>query len=885
MRFCVFSEERGVQVRLHELRQWRLRFSVSVTLISLCLCGSTSATSGPGPAADPGLAWQRTDRYVPPDPNGFFPDDPEGGKKLDTIYQAADKDRRSEEEILSTVRQGFRRTTQRRGVVLAWVGGRYFRAGGTQDPRAVEILYHAVPLQRPEAVHFGLAFVRVKTPNLLRTLADICLQGDSVGEITRGIGSQREELLTYIRPHVQDPDPARREIAEVLVKHFQGELDFEQWQRSRRLEQVKAKFTGQMPQFRETLRTGGSAARYEVLTMMWRQEIAPILDDSFLPALQAAAGDPDPKVRREVARTVAGRWVLLPLREEQSRAERHGADGRRVLPTQELHPDVIPFLFKLASDSDHNVRAQAAGSGLALVLDKDAPIIRRLIELALADWQSGVRSKIISGLRTSTDAAWQRTEQILRAAWAAARTESEKTELLRLYKDVFECEPPAGGQDASSRSSSEAATGAESPGPIQQKINAAAPGATIRLEPGVYRERLTIDKPLTLEGAGWDKTTILVENRVVELVDELKRKAPSSPEELARLRQRLTEDVGRPVLTIAGARGVTVRGLKFSGPGRRIEGQSLEVTIVRLGRCEARLSDCAVVAGPGGGILIADQANAAIERCLVAAVWGTGVTVGGRQDASEVRITDSDIRNCHYAGIVVGRSCQATIERCRVSGAAWHGIRYDDASPQILGNLIFGNARSGIYASGQTAATVKGNLFYANEMGGMWCWFQNQDLVEGNTFASNRQCGLAILGASKPSVRRNIFYAASAGVTRADINDESPFAKSDGSLALEHNLFWANEHDLQKGGAPGTFEPIVLDANAGIVADPQFVAPAAKDFSLKPDSPARQKGIGVPDPLSFASPWPLQPEELAIIPKGDTRDYRQWRDPVSPTRK
>jgi beta-lactamase regulating signal transducer with metallopeptidase domain/nitrous oxidase accessory protein NosD len=42
----------------------------------------------------------------------------------------------------------------------------------------------------------------------------------------------------------------------------------------------------------------------------------------------------------------------------------------------------------------------------------------------------------------------------------------------------------------------------EAPGPIQQRIDAAAPGATVKLEPGVYKERLTIDKPLTLEGAG-----------------------------------------------------------------------------------------------------------------------------------------------------------------------------------------------------------------------------------------------------------------------------------------------------------------------------------------------------------------------------------------------
>jgi hypothetical protein len=258
--------------------------------------------------------------------------------------------------------------------------------------------------------------------------------------------------------------------------------------------------------------------------------------------------------------------------------------------------------------------------------------------------------------------------------------------------------------------------------------------------------------------------------------------------------------------------------------------------------------------------------------------------VGARQDVCTARLTDSDIRNCHYAGIRIAPDNQATIERCRVSGAAWHGIRYDDASPRILGNLIFGNARSGIYASGRTAAVVKGNLFYADEMGGMSCWFQNQDLIEGNTFAHHRLAALSILGASKPTVRRNIFYTNPIGVSRADIGDNSPFAKSDGSMLLEDNLFWANEHDIQKGHAPGAYEPVALDGRTGVAANPQFVAPTAKDFSLRADSPARRQGIGVADPVSFPSPWPLQPEESAIIPQGDTRDYRQWRDPAPSSR-
>lgn len=921
------------------------------------------------------LAWQRTDRYVPPDPKGFFPDDAEAGRKLDALYRAVDKDQRSNEEILSTVRQGFRRAMQHRTLILAWIGNRYIWNKDPQNAQAVEILYHAVPLERHEAIYYGLSVLRHKPANVLRTLADVCVQdNDEVGRITWGLGAQREAVLPYLTPYLQDRDAAKREIAGMLVKHFQGELDFDHWRRQKGLEQAKAQFASPASQFKQALLTGDSSARYQALIalvpLMQAARGPMFLDDSLLPALQVASTDPDSRVRNEVARTVGGRWVW-------------GA------PKQD--PNAIALMLKLSADRNREVRYDAVYYGLSVVRDKSEPVVRRLVEMALANHENDLQGRIVWGLRSFSKETSKIVGQVLAEELGRAKSDVHRAaSVYSLYRDVLGKEPPedwglapirqrypedlfvlpvsarepfqpkdadalwgeftralpagvtaerlpdwytneeqvcyarirgkaqvetvrkvvgshprlragevyplsltmqlfleeqqrvtpAAVPGPSSPSSPGAPAGAAPvPGPIQQKINAAAPGATIRLEPGVYQERLIIDKPLTLEGAGWEKTTFLVESRAAEEYEKIQEtlRARPSRTEIEQMRTRYTEGMDPLVLRVTGARGVVIRGIKFSAPGRRLGGQSLPLAIVTLSRCDARLSDCAVLGGPGDGIRITDQASVTLERCLVAAVWGTGIAVGTSQDTSEARITDSDIRNCHYAEIRMARNNKATVERCRISGAAWHGIRYDDASPEIVGNLIFGNARSGIYASGQTAAMVKGNLFYANEMGGMSCWFQNRDVIEGNTFANNKQGALAILGASKPSVRRNIFYADSAGVTRMDISDKSPFAKSDGRLALENNLFWANEHDLQKGGTPGTFEPIALDANAGFVADPQFVAPEAKDFSLKPDSPARQKGIGVADPLAFQSPWPLQPEELAIIPKGDTRDSRQWQ--------
>lgn len=61
------------------------------------------------------------------------------------------------------------------------------------------------------------------------------------------------------------------------------------------------------------------------------------------------------------------------------------------------------------------------------------------------------------------------------------------------------------------------------------------------------------------------------------------------------------------------------------------------------------------------------------------------------------------------------------------------------------------------------------------------------------------------------------------------------------------------------------------------VLDPKIVNPEAQDFSLSSDSPLRRDRIGAADPLARESRWPLQSEELPMIPNGPTRDDRQWK--------
>jgi len=86
--------------------------------------------------------WNRTDTYVPPAFNQFFPDDAESGQALDRLYADREESQLSDQEILAIMRQGLRRTTVRPNLLLGWFYPRFTR--WPQNPAAVEIGYHAL---------------------------------------------------------------------------------------------------------------------------------------------------------------------------------------------------------------------------------------------------------------------------------------------------------------------------------------------------------------------------------------------------------------------------------------------------------------------------------------------------------------------------------------------------------------------------------------------------------------------------------------------------------------------------------------------------------------------------------------------------------------------
>lgn len=122
---------------------------------------------------EPPFAWNRTDRYVPPDFKSFFPDDKEAGKQLDLMLEGKLKVT-SIDERLALIRRGLRHCSKHRTTLLGQVGNQYIWNREQQDPRAIELMYHASASDNgsiaSSAMYHGPTVVSQRSPNLVRML-------------------------------------------------------------------------------------------------------------------------------------------------------------------------------------------------------------------------------------------------------------------------------------------------------------------------------------------------------------------------------------------------------------------------------------------------------------------------------------------------------------------------------------------------------------------------------------------------------------------------------------------------------------------------------------------------------------------------------------------
>ena len=237
---------------------------------------------------------------------------------------------------------------------------------------------------------------------------------------------------------------------------------------------------------------------------------------------------------------------------------------------------------------------------------------------------------------------------------------------------------------------------------VQTAIDAAADKAVIRIAPGTYDGPLRVTKPVTLEGAGWERTLLVGEYSTLDQVaakavppeskprfDELVRKLKSSSgDEYGNALAALWVEFGpKPTVTVSNCRDVVLRGLRISMRGEVREGGWQDFPMVLVRDAGVRITDCALAGSPVDGLQITGATQVECVNCLFAGIRATGITVDITEN-SRARIVGCDIRNCGYSGITVRGGGQTAIDGCRISGMEFHGVRYDQASPILAGNVF-----------------------------------------------------------------------------------------------------------------------------------------------------------------------------------------------------
>lgn len=208
-------------------------------------------------------------------------------------------------------------------------------------------------------------------------------------------------------------------------------------------------------------------------------------------------------------------------------------------------------------------------------------------------------------------------------------------------------------------------------GLLQAAIDAAAPGETITIPGGVYREKLFIERPVTVQAAPGE---------AVELVWE-------------------TEDHYEPVISCAGAEGVRLVGLSIRHASPSVANNYavfLQGGSVQLEGCTITSSTGTGLAAEGGSHSLRDCRLLQCERHGMAA-FGTieggecqvdvfGCSLEGNKqngalirDGSEARLRDSELRSNGEYGVSVAYAA-VSIANCRFVGNRRGSVRQGDGA-------------------------------------------------------------------------------------------------------------------------------------------------------------------------------------------------------------
>ena len=294
--------------------------------------------------------------------------------------------------------------------------------------------------------------------------------------------------------------------------------------------------------------------------------------------------------------------------------------------------------------------------------------------------------------------------------------------------------------------------------PLQARIDAALPGATIVVGPGTYQGDLVINRPVRLVGRG---------------------------------RPLLLGSGTGSVVSIRAA-GVTLEGFDVDGRGGGDLGK--DSSGIHIAAPRARVRDCRI-RGSLFGIYLREAHGSAVERCTVDGIpgkdpgeKGSGIHVwntrGFRLEGNAVR----QARDGFYV-----QSSPGGIVRGNTARDLRYGLHYMFSDDNLFEDNVFENGAAGAALMYSRRITFRRNRFLRNRgfaSVGLLLKACDELLAEDNLIADNAR-GIFLEGSYDNVFRGNVVAASDAGIVLYDSCARNRF---------EGNSFVANLTPLQLVG-------------------------------------------------------------------------------------
>lgn len=289
---------------------------------------------------------------------------------------------------------------------------------------------------------------------------------------------------------------------------------------------------------------------------------------------------------------------------------------------------------------------------------------------------------------------------------------------------------------------------------LKVAVRHAAPGAVIRILPGMYRENVVLDKPITLIGEG-PREAIAIEG--VKGPGLVVRSEGVRLENLSLVVGSGAAMPDQAALEVAGGQA-TVAGCHVEshrGPGIIATGKGTRLLV----------SDSLVQKSDGAGVSARDGAQVTVEASLFAECKGGGVEVHG---GSQVHLKTCKLQKCGPAGLLVLENGQAQanetdfsemessavhvlkggtvqLRQCRLRDGHGMGISVlGGGTANLEGCAISGNAEPGVRILKGATVVLRGCRLHDGKSLGVLCGEEGQGLLEQCELYGNALSGARV---------------------------------------------------------------------------------------------------------------------------------------------